>query len=119
MHVACAPLESTYVPPEHSLTHEPPLRKGVAVAVQLRHWLAEGPLQVPHAPSHGAQTDEPLAYLPSAVHDARHVPASGLKKGKAAAHDVQSAAAGPVQVAHDEWHRAHVSADEALPPEHV
>ena len=117
--VAWAPLESTKVPEGHSSTQDAPLRKGFAASVQVRHWLAEGPLHVPHEASHASQTDEAFAYLPSGVHEARHVPWSGLKKGDAVAHDVQSVAAGPLHVAHELWQETHVSAADAEPPEHV
>jgi hypothetical protein len=119
-HVPCVPTSSTNVLlPGQLATHEPPLRKGVAVAVQLRHWLADAPLHVPHAASHGSQTDDALAYLPTGVHDARHAPLSGLKKGVAVAQRTQSESAGPVHVAHDEWHSTQVSAADDEPPEHV
>lgn len=107
------------VPEGHSLTQEALLRKGVVEDVQVRHWLAEGPEHVPHAASHASQTVDALAYLPTGVQVVRHVPWSGLKKGDAVAHDVQSVVVGPLQVAHDGWHEAHVSGVNTEPPAHV
>ena len=47
------------------------------------------------------------------------MPAEASKKGCDDLHEVQSAAEGPEQVAHDSWQETHVSAEVALPPVHV
>ena len=58
----------------HAATHVPEERKDVAVAMQLRHCVALGPLHVPHVEWHGSQTDDAFAYLPAGVQDERHEP---------------------------------------------
>ena len=119
MHVATAPTVPENMPVlGHSATHVPLLRNGVLAEVQLTQSELLAPSHVPHAGSHGWQTLLLSEYLPTGRHDARHEPGA-LKKGKDAAHVAQSIASGPVQVAHDAWHATHVSADDALPSEHV
>lgn len=102
----------------HSATQEPSWTKGVLDDVQLTQSVLEGPLHVPHAPSHGTHTLLLLAYLATGVHEARHEPGAS-KNGYDEAHVVHSVDEGPEHVPHDVWHVVHVSADEPLPPEHV
>eukprot|EP00964_Phaeocystis_antarctica_P126238 scaffold89977_cov64-Phaeocystis_antarctica.AAC.2 len=99
-----------------------------------RHSWAAGPEQVPQLASHGAQSDEPLAYLPTGVQSARQrwhgssgispsasatQPSRLLAKGWAVAQLVQSVYEPPVHVSQLAWHAAHVSAAELVPPEQV
>ena len=76
------------------------------------------PLHVPQAASHATQTLLVLAYLPTGVQEARQLPGSS-KKGVAVAQFTQSVSSGPEHVAQLEWHGAHASADEELPPAQV
>lgn len=118
--VPCELTTSTNVPDEgHAATQLPLCRNGVPpLALQLRHWLALGPLHVAHAEAHGSHTDELLAYLPAGVHEARHEPGRS-KNGVAVAQLVHSPALGPEQVEHEAWHVMHVSAEDDEPPAHV
>ena len=80
------------------------------VPLQLMHSVLAGPVQVPHVMSHGAHTPLLLAYLPTGVHEARHLPLS--KNGVAAAQDVQSSPVGPEHNSQLVWQATHVSGDE-------
>ena len=79
-----SPTTSAKVSLGHSAMHSPLRRKGVDGLVQLRHSVLAGPLQVPHAASHGSHTLFVSAHLPAGVQDARHEP-GGSEKGVAAA----------------------------------
>lgn len=106
----------------HSATQVPSLRNGVAPEVQLAHSELVAPVQVPHKASHGWQMLLLSANLATGRQEARHVPAppSGpSKKGCDEAHVVHWSSDGPEHVLHDAWHATHLSAELALPPEHV
>ena len=69
------PTISTKVPVlGHVDTQDPLEMNGALVLLQLMHSELAGPLQVPHVESQLLQTKLLLAYLPTGVHEARHVP---------------------------------------------
>lgn len=105
--------------PGHSATQDPEERKGVAALVQLRHWVALGPVHVPHELAHGSQTLDELEYLPTGVHEARQLLWAGSMKGVEVAQLRQSPAVGPRHSEQLEWHATHVSAAADEPPAHV
>lgn len=102
--------------------HAPLERNGALVPLHVMHSVLAGPLHVPQELSHGSHTPLLLACLPMGVHEARQLPRrvpSRLKKGVAAAHDVQSLAVVPSQSAQVGSHVTHVSAEAELPPAQV
>ena len=119
-HVPCPLTTSTKLPVVGQLARQvPDERKGLPpVAEHERQLLVAGPLHVVHEPSHGSQTDDALAYLPTGVHEARHEPGS-LKNGWVVPHPVHSPEPGPWHVAQLESHATHVSATDDEPPEHA
>jgi hypothetical protein len=118
--VAWEPTSAEKVPAVgHAEMQVPAERKDFEALVQLRHWLAAGPLQVVHEASHGSHTPDALACMPAGVHEARHEPCWGLKKGELVAQLVQWVACGPLQMAQLAWHGVQLSAEVGLPPAHV
>lgn len=73
----------------------------MAAAVQLRHSLLAGPVQVPHEASHGSHTLLALAYFPAGVQEARQLPGSS-KNGQFVGQFEHSPLPGP-------WHVAQLS----------
>jgi len=125
-HLATPSTTSTKVPSlGHVSMQLPEWRKGLAAWVHVMQSELLAAVQVPHDSSHASQRWTPLlesAYLPTGVHEARHVPVAPAvpsKNGCVKAQLVHSEAAGPVHVAQEASQPEQVSAVVGEPPEHV
>ena len=85
---------------------------------QVKHWLAAGPVHVPHMPSHGSQAIDALAYFPSGVQSETQVLLAASEKGCVVLQLCHVAPA-PSHSAQLAWHVTHVSAPLLEPPAQV